>query len=73
MPFPPNHAEEARAWAQSQELAELERQKDQHFARMQNPFIRINERLDQLEQENLHLRQRLSALELKAQRGPDDW
>lgn len=73
MPFPPNPAEEARAWHQRQELEELQRRNDEYFNRLQNPFIRINERLDQLEQENLHLRQRLSALELKAQRGPDDW
>jgi uncharacterized protein YdcH (DUF465 family) len=73
LPLPRNPELEAREWQQAQELAELERQKDEHFNRMANPFIRINERLEQLEAENQQLRQRLSALEMKANRSPDDW
>jgi hypothetical protein len=58
---------------QAQEVAELERRRDEHFARMADPLSPIRARLDQLEAENQTLRQRLSALELKTQRGPDDW
>jgi hypothetical protein len=73
MPFPRNPQQEAREWQQAQELAELERRNDEYFNRLQNPFIRINERLDQLEAENQNLRLRLAALESRPQRNPDDW
>jgi len=73
MPFPRNPQQEAREWQQAQELAELERRNDEYFNRLQNPFIRINERLDQLEAQNQNLRLRLAALESRPQRNPDDW
>lgn len=73
MPIPRHPEQEAREWQQAQELAELERRKDEHFQRMANPFIGINERLEKLEAENQTLRQRVAALELRPQRNPDDW
>lgn len=73
MPIPRHPEQEAREWQQAQELAEVERQRDAYFDRMTDPLFPIRQRLDQLEAENQTLRQRLAALELKAQRGPDDW
>jgi chromosome segregation ATPase len=73
MRAPYNPALEAREKQQAQELAELERAKDEHFARMADPLTPIRARLDQLEADNQNLRQRLAALESRPQRNPDDW
>lgn len=73
MQAPYNYALEARERRQAEELAELERRKDEHFARMADPLLPIRERLDQLEAENQNLRLRLAALESRPQRNPDDW
>jgi cell division protein FtsB len=73
MRAPYNPALEAREKQQAQELAELERAKDEHFARMADPLTPIRARLDQLEAENRALRQRVAALELRPQRNPDEW
>jgi septal ring factor EnvC (AmiA/AmiB activator) len=73
MRAPYNYALEAREKQQAAELAELERAKDEHFARMADPLSPIRARLDQLEADNQNLRQRLAALESRPQRNPDDW
>ena len=46
-----NPAQEAHEWKQAQELAEQERRKDEHFARMANPLLAITTRLESLETE----------------------
>ena len=68
-----NPAQEAHEWQQAQELAEQERRKDEHFARMANPLLTIVTRLESLETEVSALRSRLAAAELKSNRNPDDW
>ena len=68
-----NPAQEAHEWQQAQELAEQERRKDEHFARMANPLLAIVTRLESLETEMEALRSRLAVAELKANRGPSDW
>ena len=68
-----NPAQEAHEWKQAQELAEHERRKDEHFARMANPLLAITTRLESLETEMEALRSRLAAAELKSNRSPSDW
>ena len=68
-----NPAQEAHEWQQAQELAEQERRKDEHFARMANPLLTIVTRLESLETEVSALRSRLAAAELKSNRNHDDW
>jgi hypothetical protein len=68
-----NPAQEAHEWQQAQELAEQERRKDEHFARMANPLLTIVTRLESLETEVSALRSRLAAAELKSNRRTSDW
>ena len=68
-----NPAQEAHEWQQAQELAEQERRKDEHFARMANPLLTIVTRLESLETEVSALRSRLAAAELKSNRSQSDW
>lgn len=68
-----NPAQEAHEWQQAQELAEQERRKDEHFARMANPLLTIVTRLESLETEVSALRSRLAVAELKSNRSPSDW
>ena len=68
-----NPAQEAHEWQQAQELAEQERRKDEHFARMANPLLAITTRLESLETEMEALRSRLAVAELKSKRSQSDW
>ena len=68
-----NPAQEAHEWKQAQELAEQERRKDEHFARMANPLLAIVTRLESLETEMEALRSRLAVAELKSKRSQSDW
>jgi hypothetical protein len=68
-----NPAQEAHEWQQAQELAEQERRKDEHFARMANPLLAIVTRLESLETEMEALRSRLAVAELKSKRSQSDW
>ena len=47
--------------------------KTAHFHRLNNPWIEIVARLEQLETEMQALRDRLAAAEIKANRNPDHW